>query len=666
MGAATVAIVLFNDNQERYVREALDGICGQTRPADQLIVIDDGSTDDSVAIIEEAAARHARMTFLRNGRNLGLQESMARALPLVTAEYLVWTSSDHCVLLPGFLEKAMPPLERHPEAGLCFSALSVVPRDRREAVRVEGTPWVGHTSDSGDLPEYMTPAAIRRRMKRAYLPIASNAVVLRREALDAIGGYPPELEWQSDSFVCIVIAHRFGACVVPDTLVLRRVDPGAYSDRGMADPARHAAMIASLLDLLAQPRYRDIRRAFRRSPGNFSPFRTPALNVQFHRVRDWDLFLPYVIWDSREYNREQPLRVAATVAELGLRWRRSIRAGLRRLLLALGRRVREALHSVRSVRRTMRLIAYALVKYRWQRYARSLNVVGTVRGPVTQDVVRSMVAWQLVMPLDGRLDIQGHLCIEGDTDQVQLDRLLSLLCVSGTFAGFDIFFDREVAVRELARIPATPEPRPESHWARFDLCKPHAVALGTEGTAGLQRAFLPLFDGRRTVTSFLKVAHPRAFVVALSLPEDDDGFADEALGKWLPHLHRFRQNVPRVAFCLLNRTMPSQDRDEPADVSPVRSLGFGLLDAVALAQAADAFIGRLDAFGLAAIGAHRPGVYIDPTSGERADAGRLVWFLADPSPEQCLELLRVVVRERLHNGRRSPTSPPVTNGPGTA
>jgi hypothetical protein len=124
-----------------------------------------------------------------------------------------------------------------------------------------------------------------------------------------------------------------------------------------------------------------------------------------------------------------------------------------------------------------------------------------------------------------------------------------------------------------------------------------------------------------------------------------------------------------VAFCLLNRTMLSQDHDEPApvDVSPLRSLGFGLADAVALAQIADAFIGRLDAFGLAAIGAQRPGVYIDPASGDRPNASSATWFVADAAPEQCLDILRVVLRERRLSGRRSPTTPPPAAGePGTA
>jgi glycosyltransferase involved in cell wall biosynthesis len=350
MRAATVAIVLSHYNHGDYLRESLGAICGQTRPADEIIVVDDGSTDDSVAIIEEFAARHARITFLRNDRNVGLHKSIARTLPLVTAEYLVWAASDDR-LLPRFLEKSMPPLERHPESGLCFSELSVLQGDTDEVVRFAVTRGIEHIFDLRDLPEYMTPAAIRRRMKRAYLPMTSNSVVIRRKALLAIGGYPSELEWYSDSFAYTVIALRLGACVVPETLALIRANPGSYSDRGMRDPVRQAAVIGSMLDLLAQPRYRDIRREFRRCPSNFSPCNTLALEVQLRRTRDWDLFLTYLIWKLREYKRGHQLTVARTCGELGIRLVRSI---LTRLLSTrTGRRVRGALRSVPAWLRRM-------------------------------------------------------------------------------------------------------------------------------------------------------------------------------------------------------------------------------------------------------------------------------------------------------------------------
>src|SRR5262245_48750449 len=108
-----VAVVMANFNHARYLPESLAGIAAQTRPADEVVIVDDGSTDASVAIIERFAADRPSVRFIRNPRNLGVQESVSRALQAVSADYLVWTAADDR-LLPGFLERSMAALERHP------------------------------------------------------------------------------------------------------------------------------------------------------------------------------------------------------------------------------------------------------------------------------------------------------------------------------------------------------------------------------------------------------------------------------------------------------------------------------------------------------------------------------------------------------------------------
>ncbi len=318
MRKATVTILMPNYNHGHYLPESLGAICGQTRPADEIIVVDDGSTDDSVTIIEDFARRHPTIRFLRNEQNLGLQASIARALPLVTSDYLVCAAADDR-LLPAFLERSMALLERHPQAGLCFSELSVLQGDTGQIQRFADFPWVRHIYDLSDLPEYMPPAALERRMRRAYLHMTSNSVVVRRDALLTCGGFPPELEWYSDSFAYTVVALRYGACVLPETLALIRAKAGSYSHSGMHDPVRQTRVLAAMLDLLARPEYRDIRRAFRRCPSNLLVGQALMLKLQLRRVRDWDLFLPYLTCKVREYRRTHELSWPGTFARLGLR-----------------------------------------------------------------------------------------------------------------------------------------------------------------------------------------------------------------------------------------------------------------------------------------------------------------------------------------------------------
>jgi hypothetical protein len=422
-----------------------------------------------------------------------------------------------------------------------------------------------------------------------------------------------------------VVALRFGACLAPERLTLPTAGPGPAGARSTA----------AMLDFLARPAFRDVRAAFRRCPERFLPWRTPTLLVELRRRRLWDLWLAYARWEIREWKRSRRLTGARAVAMATVRGVRWVRAWLRSRLVALARAGAEGFWTARAAGAAAQLMSYALAQRLGWLDARTVARLARVRGSVTQDVVRNMVAWQLDMPPDGAAAVHGRLCVAEDPESVQLDRLLSLVCLSGNFQNFDVLFE---------------EPGPATPAAGVDLGARRPLALAPAEIARLPRAFLPHFDARRTATQYLKIAHPRAFVVALSLSEDDDGFVGEELGKWLPHLHRLRREAPGVAFCLLNRTMLGLDDDQspPADISPVRSLGFSLADAVALAQVADAFIGRLDVFGLAATAAGRPGVYIDEANVARADAERAVWFVSEASPEACLDMLRVVL------GRRRP------------
>jgi glycosyltransferase involved in cell wall biosynthesis len=321
----SVAVVLSNYNHAQYLPEALEAIGGQTRPPEQIVIIDDASTDNSVELIQRFADQHPTVQFVQNARNLGLQESIGRVVPLVKADYLVWTASDDR-LLPNLLERSMALLDRYPDAGLCFSELALIRGDNGEIQRFAAAPGMRHIFDLSDLPEYMTPQQVRRRMRREYLPITSNSVVVRRDALLKSGGYPKALEWHSDSFAYLVVALRYGACVVPETLAYLRGRTDSYSQIGMRDQIRQRAVLTAMLEILARPEYRDIRRAFRKCPSNFSPWRTAILRLQLERPRDWDLLLPYLLWKIRDYKRGRRLPWHRALFALGWRLVRAVAA----------------------------------------------------------------------------------------------------------------------------------------------------------------------------------------------------------------------------------------------------------------------------------------------------------------------------------------------------
>jgi glycosyltransferase involved in cell wall biosynthesis len=298
---STVAVVLCNYNHAKYLPDSLGHICRQTRAADQIIVIDDGSSDDSWDIIQGFAREHSNVEAYANGRNLGLQASIAKALQMVRCDYLVWAAADDR-LLPPFLERNMPVLARHPDAALAFSEVVVLKGDSEEIDRFATNPAAPRIFDLRDLPEFLSPDRLRAQMKKGYLPIASNTAVIRVDALRAFGGFPPALRWFADSFASTALAMRHGACVLAQPLALIRSSADSYS-QAMRDVPQQTRVLNALLDILGRADLHDIRAFMKDCPSNLTVYDPLLLGILARRPRDWDLFAAYARWKMDKYVR---------------------------------------------------------------------------------------------------------------------------------------------------------------------------------------------------------------------------------------------------------------------------------------------------------------------------------------------------------------------------
>jgi hypothetical protein len=286
------------------------------------------------------------------------------------------------------------------------------------------------------------------------------------------------------------------------------------------------------------------------------------------------------------------------------------------------------------------VVLAAGLKHREQVLADRPDVTATLSGPAGMNVLTSLAVWQCELLQDPRTlrlprTMHARLSVRGDVEEMPLDRLMSLVCVSDVFDNFCIFW-------EGTDSPGSgPASRALDHPVSVD--RSELTRLGLEP---LQRVFALRLDPRRAVHGYLKVAHPGRLIVAVSLPEDPDGFCDAALRLWAPHLQRFQQEVSGTSLCLLNRTVHGAGAvAQPLPgVACVRGLGLGLADALALAQLADVYLGGLDLFGLAAMAAERPGVYLDPAATEESRTD-LLWWRTDDSPDASLAALRLLVDE---------------------
>src|SRR3954468_5693657 len=117
--APTVSVLLAVYNARRYLRQAIDSILAQTFTDFEFIIIDDGSTDDTLAILREYEKRDGRIRLISRP-NKGLTTTLNEGLALARGEFLARMDGDD-VALPTRFEKQVTYLRDHPECVLVGS-----------------------------------------------------------------------------------------------------------------------------------------------------------------------------------------------------------------------------------------------------------------------------------------------------------------------------------------------------------------------------------------------------------------------------------------------------------------------------------------------------------------------------------------------------------------
>tara|TARA_R110000850_G_scaffold16225_2_gene50880 strand:+ start:6588 stop:7448 length:861 start_codon:yes stop_codon:yes gene_type:complete len=124
-----VSVVVPCYNHAAFVRECINSILAQSYPNLRLLVIDDGSKDDSPQILKEMAAEHG--FELRIQQNKGLLPTLNDALHEVNGEYFAPFASDD-IMLPDRIALQVAHMQAHPEVAICGG--NIIPIDDRGKV----------------------------------------------------------------------------------------------------------------------------------------------------------------------------------------------------------------------------------------------------------------------------------------------------------------------------------------------------------------------------------------------------------------------------------------------------------------------------------------------------------------------------------------------------
>lgn len=240
-----VTVVIPTHNRSDLLLEALESVFTQTMQDYEIIVVDDGSTDDTRQRLEEWI-KEGRIRYDYQEKS-GVSAARNRGIKLARAPFVALLDSDD-IILPTKLEKELAVFEREPDLGLVHSNFSKFTSDGkdlgvRDTTRYKGWlyPWI--------LTEWS-------------LLLSTSSLMFKREALLEAGLFDEEMSWAEDIDLCRRVARLYRVGLVPEPLNLVRVHERSSSaaKAGQATAYRHALDKAFVEDPELGPIFR--RRAY--------------------------------------------------------------------------------------------------------------------------------------------------------------------------------------------------------------------------------------------------------------------------------------------------------------------------------------------------------------------------------------------------------------------
>jgi glycosyltransferase involved in cell wall biosynthesis len=171
-------------NHAPYIERCLDSVINDDYPNKELVIIDDGSRDDTYALIRDWAEKNGDRLPIRHFTqpNAGLCNTLNRLIDLCRGEYLVSLASDD-VLLPGGIARRVRYLQEHAAEMAVIGDCQVIAEDDRP-LHASAMEQLFHA----DKRRYLTKEGIKEQVVGRWA-VAGPALMVRKDIYDIIGRY---------------------------------------------------------------------------------------------------------------------------------------------------------------------------------------------------------------------------------------------------------------------------------------------------------------------------------------------------------------------------------------------------------------------------------------------------------------------------------------------
>ncbi len=202
-----VSVIIPTHNRRYTIKRALDSVRAQTYTNLEVIIVDDGSTDDTLSRIQKLYGDADWLTYIINDENQGAAASRNIGVDYAKGEYIAFQDSDD-YWFPEKLERQMRLMDEHPEAGMVYCCM-----ERR----------LGNVSDvwpSKDIPMGTKSGNMYRTLLLSPM-ISTQTMLCRKQAFLSVGGFNANSKILQDYELSIRFSKHYDIVLADETLVIQ-------------------------------------------------------------------------------------------------------------------------------------------------------------------------------------------------------------------------------------------------------------------------------------------------------------------------------------------------------------------------------------------------------------------------------------------------------------
>jgi glycosyltransferase involved in cell wall biosynthesis len=221
-----ISAILPNYNSANFLPKSIETLANQTEAFSEILIVDDGSTDNSLDIIREFMQKHQNIRLIQHEKNQGVNAALNTGIQNAIGDYVILCAADD-FYGANIVEQAKQVIAKHPTVGLiCGDAIVY-----RYDLKAPFYRMLPYPTDC-----YISPAQFKQMAKKSYVGFNSGGgMFLNRELVIKAGMLNPALRWHSDWLLYFVVAFQQGFYYINEVFIHISMRAAGYCENGKKD-----------------------------------------------------------------------------------------------------------------------------------------------------------------------------------------------------------------------------------------------------------------------------------------------------------------------------------------------------------------------------------------------------------------------------------------------